>query len=146
MTSNGENFGNRQPPFTASHAASLRARRRLQTARIDVKVRQDVAETIKRGSVFSNAKKESPKIDGRIVFLQLLSKLDTRSLQVNSSDTCGGQDKENIVKKYLGKTHAVRRLPVFWSTTVTRDVLIVALGVHAHVVLTRTPLLKEARR
>ena len=39
-----------------------------------------------------------------------------------------------------------RRLSVLWSTTVTRDVLIVALGVHAHVVLTRTPLLKEARR
>ena len=41
---------------------------------------------------------------------------------------------------------AVRRLPFFWSTTVPRHVLIVALGVHAHVVLTSTPLLKEARR
>ena len=32
-----------------------------------------------------------------------------------------------------------------WSTTV-RGVLIVALGVHVGVVLTRTPLLYEARR
>ena len=55
--SNGENFGNRHPPCTASHAASLRARRRLQTARIDVKVRQDVAETMGRRSVFSECKK-----------------------------------------------------------------------------------------
>ena len=58
MTSNGENFGNRQPPFTASHAASLRARRRLQTARIDVKHRQDVADTMERRSVFSECKKK----------------------------------------------------------------------------------------
>ena len=42
--------------------------------------------------------------------------------------------------------NAVRRLPVFWTTTVPRHVLIVALGVHVSVVLTRTPLLKEARR
>ena len=47
---------------------------------------------------------------------------------------------------FISDYNAVRRLPVFWSTTVQRDVLIVALGVHAHVVLTRTPLLKEARR
>ena len=136
-------FGNRHPPSTTSNAASLRARRRLQTTRIDVKTPQDVAETIKRGSVFSNAKKESPKIDGRIVFLQLLSKLDTRSLQVNSSDTCGGQDKENIVKKYLGKTHAVRRLPVLWTTTVQWDVVIVAPTVHVSVFLARAPLVNE---
>ena len=65
--SNGENFGNRLPPYTASHAASLRARRRLQTARIDVKLRQDVAETMERRSVFSACKKkECPKIDGLI--------------------------------------------------------------------------------
>ena len=42
--------------------------------------------------------------------------------------------------------NAVRRLPVFWTTTVPRHVLIVALGVHVSVVLTRTPLLNEARR
>ena len=40
----------------------------------------------------------------------------------------------------------MRRLPVLWSTTVPRHVLIVALGVHVRVVLTRTPLLYEARR
>ena len=41
----------------------------------------------------------------------------------------------------------MRRLPVFWSTAVPRHVLIVALGVHVSVVLTRrTPLLYEARR
>ena len=40
----------------------------------------------------------------------------------------------------------VRRLPVFWTTTVPRYVLIVALGVHVSVVLTRTPLMYEARR
>ena len=57
--SNGEIFGNRHPPYTASHAASLRARRRLQTARIDVKVRQDVAETMGRRSVFSECKKKN---------------------------------------------------------------------------------------
>ena len=40
----------------------------------------------------------------------------------------------------------MRRLPVFWSTADPRHVLIVALGVHVGVVLTRTPLLSEARR
>ena len=57
--SNGKIFGNRHPPYTASHAASLRARRRLQTARIDVKVRQDVAKTMERRSVFSGFKKKN---------------------------------------------------------------------------------------
>ena len=47
---------------------------------------------------------------------------------------------------FISDYNAVRRLPFFWTTTVTRDVVIVALGVDAHVVLTRTPLLKEARR
>ena len=42
--------------------------------------------------------------------------------------------------------NAVRRLHVFWTTTVPRHVLIVALGVDVSVVLTRTPLLNEARR
>ena len=42
--------------------------------------------------------------------------------------------------------NTVRRLPCLWTTTVLRQVLIVALGVHVSVVLTRTPLLKEARR
>ena len=47
---------------------------------------------------------------------------------------------------FISDYNAVWRLPFFWTTTVPRHVLIVALGVHAHVVLTRTPLLKEARR
>jgi len=42
--------------------------------------------------------------------------------------------------------NAVRRLPVLWTTTVPRHVLIVALGVHVSVVPTRTLLLYEARR
>ena len=37
----------------------------------------------------------------------------------------------------------VRRLPCLWTTIVLRDVLIVALGVHVVVVLTRTPLVNE---
>ena len=40
----------------------------------------------------------------------------------------------------------MRRLPVFWSTAVPRHVLIVAHGVQVGVILTRTPLLIEARR
>ena len=76
--SNGENFGNWHPPYTASHAASLRARRRLQTARIDVKLRQDVAETVERRSVFSECKKKKArKSTVKFVFLELISKLDT---------------------------------------------------------------------
>ena len=47
---------------------------------------------------------------------------------------------------FISDHNAVRRLPVFWTTTVPRHVLIVALGVHVSVVLTRTPLLNEARR
>ena len=47
---------------------------------------------------------------------------------------------------FISDYNAVRRLPVFWTTTVPRHVLIVALGVHVSVVLTRTPLLNEARR
>ena len=47
---------------------------------------------------------------------------------------------------FISAYNAVRRLPVFWSTTVQRDVLFDAFSVHAHVVLTRTPLLEEARR
>ena len=45
--------------FGTTHAASLRARRRLQTARIDVKVRKDVAKTMERRSVFSGFKKKN---------------------------------------------------------------------------------------
>jgi hypothetical protein len=37
----------------------------------------------------------------------------------------------------------VRRLSDLWKTTVQRDVLIVALGVHVVAVLTRTPLVNE---
>ena len=76
--SNGEKFGNRHPLYTASHAASLRARRRLQTARIDVKLRQDVAETVERRSVFSECKKKKARTSTvKFVFLELFSKLDT---------------------------------------------------------------------
>ena len=41
--------------------------------------------------------------------------------------------------------NAVRRFPVLWTwmSTVLRDVFIVALGVHAVVVLIRTPLVNE---
>ena len=45
---------------------------------------------------------------------------------------------------FISDYNAVRRLPVFWSTTVQRDVLFDAFSVHAHVVLTRTPLPSEA--
>ena len=37
----------------------------------------------------------------------------------------------------------MRRLPALWMTTVRQDVFIVALGVHAVVVLTHTPLVNE---
>ena len=37
----------------------------------------------------------------------------------------------------------VRRLPCLSTTTALRDVVIVALGVHVVVVLTRTPLVNE---
>ena len=47
---------------------------------------------------------------------------------------------------FISDYNAVRRLPVFWSTTVQRDVLFDAFSVHAHVVLTRTPLPSEHRR
>ena len=47
---------------------------------------------------------------------------------------------------FISEYNAVRRLPVFWSTAVPRHVLIVALGVHVGVILTRMPLLIEARR
>jgi hypothetical protein len=47
---------------------------------------------------------------------------------------------------FISDYNAVRRLPVFWTTTVPRHVLIVALGVHIGVVLTRTPLRNETRR
>ena len=93
VISNGENFGNRQPPFTASHAASLRARRRLQTARIDVKLRQDVADTMERRSVFSECKKrECPKIDGLICVSWVISKLDTLRLSLKRRIYGRGQD------------------------------------------------------
>ena len=39
--------------------------------------------------------------------------------------------------------NAVQRLPVLWTRTVQRDVLIFALDEHACVVLTRTPLVNE---
>ena len=42
--------------------------------------------------------------------------------------------------------NGLRRLPVLWTKTVQRDVLIFALDVYVDVVLTRTPLLYEARR
>jgi len=40
------------------HVAAPMPRRRLQTARIDVKLRHDVAETMKRRSVFSECKQK----------------------------------------------------------------------------------------
>ena len=40
------------------HVAAPMPRRRLQTARIDVKLRHDVAETMKRRSVFSDCDKK----------------------------------------------------------------------------------------
>ena len=39
--------------------------------------------------------------------------------------------------------NAGRRPPIFWTATVQREVLIVALGVHGVVILTRTPLVNE---
>ena len=47
---------------------------------------------------------------------------------------------------FISDYNAVRRLSFFWTTTVPRHVLIVILGVHVSVVLTRTPLLNETRR
>ena len=37
----------------------------------------------------------------------------------------------------------LRGLPALWTTTVLRDVFIVALGVHVVVILIRTPLVNE---
>ena len=39
--------------------------------------------------------------------------------------------------------NGLRRLPVLWTKTVQRDVLIFALDVYVDVVLTRTPYLNE---
>ena len=45
---------------------------------------------------------------------------------------------------FISDYNAVRRLPVFWTTTVPRHVIIVALGVHVVVVLTRAPFPNKA--
>ena len=49
----------------------------------------------------------------------------------------------SVYQILLLTNNGVRRLSVLWKTTVQRDVLIVALGVHVVAVLTRTPLVNE---
>ena len=49
----------------------------------------------------------------------------------------------SVYQILLLTNNGVRRLSDLWKTTVQRDVLIVALGVHVVAVLTRTPLVNE---
>ena len=74
------------------------------------------------------------------LFIRLLIDRELNHLQIKVID-------ETTVRSsfvtFLQTNKTVRRLPCLWTTIVLRDVLIVALGVHVVVVLTRMPLVNE---
>ena len=75
------------------------------------------------------------------LFIRLLIDRELNHLQIKVIDETTVRSSFVIISLLTNNT--VRRLPCPSTTTVLRDVLIVALGVHVVVVLTRTPLVKE---
>ena len=65
---------------------------------------------------------------------------------VESSILCKSHRLNNrtvVICTLLQTNKTLRRLPCLWTTIVLQDIVIVALGVHVVVVLTRTPLVNE---
>ena len=75
------------------------------------------------------------------LFIRLLIDRELNHLQIKVIDETTVRSSFVIISLLTNNT--VRRLPCLWTMTVLRDVLIVALGVHVVVVLTRTPLVNE---
>ena len=81
------------------------------------------------------------ELTGMSLFIRLLIDRELNHLQIIVIDETTVRSSFVIISLLTNNT--VRRLPCPSTTTVLRDVLIVALGVPVVVVLTHTPLVNE---